>query len=257
VAAILIRRDLDPVTVVQNTKKTLASFKAHRLQRSGLRPLLAALVLVLDANGGVPHRARVARMQAIIVRWKKDHRWLTGTDDYPMAALHATRDADVELIGLEVEEIYQQLKRERFRAGEQLQLASHLLAFSGLGPQEATLRFQRVASELRRCGQRIGTRHYDELALLAVSGLSARDAVARVIEYRDRLRAVRPRPAADIALSIAAGVVLAAAADEAGEIEDAAEAAGLRAVQAMIEAQQAAMVASIAAVSAATTVAAS
>ena len=39
VAAILIRRGLDPVTTVHRTKETLAAFKEFKLQRGGARPL--------------------------------------------------------------------------------------------------------------------------------------------------------------------------------------------------------------------------
>ena len=80
--------------------------------------------------------AMLLRMKAIIDRWEEDHRFLTGTDDYPMAAMHATRDVGVEQLGMEVEQIYQLLRKAKFSAGEQLQLVSHLLMFSDQGPRE-------------------------------------------------------------------------------------------------------------------------
>ena len=76
-----------------------------------------------------------------------------------------------------------------------------------------------------------------------LSGGHPGEVVPRVIAYRDRLRAVRPRPTADIAFSIAAGAVLAEEAEKAVDLDDAAAAANLRAVQTIVEAQQAAMVA--------------
>ena len=93
-------------------------------------------------------------------------------------------------------------------------------------------------------------RHYDEVALLTLSGGHPAEVVPRVIDYRDRLRARKPRPSSDIAFSLAAGVVLAEEAEKAEELSDAATAAGLRAVQAIIEAQQAAAIACMAACSA-------
>jgi hypothetical protein len=105
VAAILIRRGLDPVITVHRTKETLAAFKEFKLTRSGAHPLLAALVLVLDAGGGAPSRDTIARMKAIIDRWDEDHWFLTGVDDYPMAAMHATRDVSIEQLGMDVEQI--------------------------------------------------------------------------------------------------------------------------------------------------------
>jgi len=255
VAAILIRRGLDPVTTVHQTKETLAAFKEFKLQRSGARPLLAALILVLDAKGGVPSRDKIERLKAIIDRWKKDHRFLTGVDDYPMAAMHATSDIGVEQIGVEVEQIYQLLRRAKFSSGDPLQLASHLLMFSDQGPREAAERFERTAKALKEAKQRVWQSHYDEVALLVLSGGHVDEVVPKVIDYRDRLRAVKPRPPAELAFSIAAGVVLAEEAERMSALEGANAAANLRAVQAIIEAQQAAMIACIAAVSVTTTAA--
>jgi hypothetical protein len=252
VAAILIRRGLDPVTTVHRTKETLAAFKEFKLRRSGGRPVLAALILILDADGEIPSRDTIARLKAIIDRWDEDHWFLTGVDDYPMAAMHATRDISVEQLGIEVEEIYQLLRKAKFSSGEQLQLASHLLAFSDQGPREAAQRFERTAKALREAKQRVWQSHYDEVALLVLSGGHVDEVVSRVVEYRDRLRAVKPKPTAEIAFSIAAGVVLAEEAERMKGLEGAAAAANLRAVQAIIEAQQAAAIACMAACTATT-----
>ena len=247
VAAILIRRGLDPVATVRRTKETLAGFKEFKLRRSGLHPLLAALILVLDVDGGTPSRDTIARMKAIVDRWEEDHWFLTGVDDYPMAAMHATREVSVEQLGMEVEQIYKLLRKAKFSTGEQLQLVSHLLMFSDQGPREAAQRFERTAKALKKAKQRVWQSHYDEVALLVLSGGHVEEVVPRVIEYRDRLRAVKPKPTADIAFSLAAGVVLAEEAERMKGLEGAATAANLRAVQAIIEAQQAAMIACMAA----------
>jgi len=247
VAAILIRRRFDAATTVHRIKETLGLFKELKLTRSGVHPLLAALILVLDAKGGSPSAATVARMKAIIDRWEEDHWFLTGVDDYPMAAMHATRDVSVEQLGMEVEEIYQLLRTAKYPSGEQLQLVSHLLVFSEQGPREAAQRFDRTAKALKKAKQRVWQSHFDEVALLVLSGGHVDEVVPRVVEYRDRLRGVKTRPTADIAFSIAAGVILAEEAERMKVLEDAGTAATLRAVQAIIEAQQAAMIACMAA----------
>ena len=82
-------------------------------------------------------------------------------------------------------------------------------------------------------------------------------AASRALAVRDRLRAVKPKPPATIAFSIACGVVLAETARGLEGLEDAGAAANLRAVQSVVEAQQAAMIACIAATSVATTAAGS
>jgi len=247
VAAILIRRGFDPAITVHRIKETLGTFKEFKLTRSGVQPLLAALILVLDAEGGIPSTGTIARMKAIIDRWEEDHWFLTGVDDYPMAAMHATRDVSIEQLGLEVEQIYQLLRKAKYPSGEQLQLVSHLLVFSDQGPREAAQDFDRTAKALKKAKQRVWQNHFDEVALLVLSASHVDEVVPRVIEYRDRLREVKPRPTADIAFSIAAGVVLAEEAQRKGKLEGARTAANLRAVQAIIEAQQAAMIACMAA----------
>ena len=247
VAAIINRRGLDPVVVVHRTKETLAVFKEFKLRRSEFHAHLAALILVLDVRGGTPSRGTIARMKAIIDRWEEDHWFLTGVDDYPMAAMHATRDLSVEQLGIDVEQIYQLLRQAKYPSGEQLQLVSHLLMFSDLGPREAAERFDRTAKALKNAKQRVWQSHFDEVAMLVLSGGHVEEVVPKVIEYRHRLLEVKPRPTADIAFSIAAGVVLAEEARKLGKLEGATTAANLRAVQALIEAQQAAMIACMAA----------
>jgi len=247
VAAIVNRRGLDPVAVVHRTKETLAVFKEFKLRRSEFHAHLAALILVLDARGGTPSRGTIARMKAIIDRWEEDHWFLTGVDDYPMAAMHATRDLSVEQLGIDVEQIYQLLRQAKYPSGEQLQLVSHLLMFSDLGPREAAERFDLTAKALKNAKQRVWQSHFDEVAMLVLSGGHVEEVVPKVIEYRHRLLEVKPRPTADIAFSIAAGVVLAEEARKLGKLEGATTAANLRAVQALIEAQQAAMIACMAA----------
>jgi hypothetical protein len=89
VAAILIRRGLEPVTTVHSTKETSAAFNDFKLTRSGEHPLLAVMILVLDAEDGSPSKETIARMKAILDRWEEDHWFLTGVDDYPMAEMIA------------------------------------------------------------------------------------------------------------------------------------------------------------------------
>jgi hypothetical protein len=243
VAAILIRRRLEPAGVVRRVKETLASFKEHKLRKSGAHPILAALLLVLNAGGGRVQRWKIGRMKGIIDRWEKDHSFLTGTNDYPMAAVHAVREVNIEQLGVDVEQIYRSLRKAGFSMGNQLQLVSHLLVFSDLGPRDAAQRFVRMAKSLKKKGQRVWQSQYDEVTLLVLTGASVDEVTTKVIRYRDRLRAVKPRPQASIAFSIAAGIVLAEQAEKAKGLKGAAAAAQLRSVQALIEAQHAAMIA--------------
>ncbi len=256
VAAMLIRRKLDPEVVVIRVREALDLFKRHKLRKGGAHPFLAALLLVLDSQGGEVPEETISRLKEIIDRWKTDHYFLTGVDDYPMAAMHASRGGRVETLAVEVETIYETLRRRRFSRGNPLQLVSHLLAFSEYGSHKAADRFIRMAAGLRSRGQRIWQSQYDEVALLVLSGVRVDHAAAKVILLRDELRAHKPKPQASIAFSIAAGLVLAEQAAKTSSLRGARAAANLRAVQALIEAQQAAMVACMIATSNAATAAA-
>jgi len=240
VAAILIRRGADPARVMRGINETLRLFKENGLRKGGAHPLLAALLLVLNAEGDRVTHEKIVRLKAIVDRWAEDHRFLTGVNDYPMAAMHAVREVDVEQIGRDVEQCYQSIRKSGFSRGNQLQLVSHLLVFAESTPQEASRCFVRLAAALKERGQRVWQSHYDEAALLTLAGSRVDETAAKVIDYRDRLRAVKPRPQASIAFSIATGLVLAEEIDKTGSLKDA---VNLRAVQSLIEAQQAAMIA--------------
>lgn len=256
VAAMALSRGLDPARLVDRVKQTLENFKARKLRHRGAQPLLAAVLLVFDASGGAVPAGKIQRMKQILGRWKEDHPFLTGPDDYAMAALHAGREVSAAELGLHVEQIYQRLREARFRRGNQLQLVSHILAISPLGPVASARRFVTIAEALREKGLWIWQSRYDEIALLTLTEGRPRQIAAKVLDYRDRLREVKHRPDKSMALSIAAGLLLSEQARRQSGLVGAEAAASLRMVQALVEAQQAAVIAAIAASTAAATSAA-
>ena len=128
VAALILRRGLRPGTVHARVERVRERFRSRKLRRGGIREVLAALILVLQNDGNPVPAGTVERMQEIMRRWKKDHPWLTGVDDYPMAALHAHRKVDPEQLARKVENVYQALREHGFRRGNQLQVSSHILS---------------------------------------------------------------------------------------------------------------------------------
>jgi hypothetical protein len=260
VAAMILKRGLDPAGVHQAIGRVRDDFRRRRMKRGGLSEVIAALILVLKHGGGFPPAWMMDKLEAILAGWKKDHRWLTGVDDYPLAALHATREASAEEVALEVEQAYRALHELGYRRGNQMQLASHLLAIGPGAPRQLARRFHRLAGAFRQRGLRIPASRYDETAVLALCSGTPTRLAARVLEVRDRLRAAKPRPHSDIAFSLATGIVLSEDARE-RELDATGDVAAARMAQAVLEAQQAAMIAAmtatIAATSAATTAAGS
>jgi len=257
VAAMLLRRGLDIDAAFDRIEEVRGLFRREKLKRGGIFEVLAALLLILQAGDREVDVWTVRRMKEILERWKKDHSFLTGSDDYPMAALHAARGASAEGIGHRVEEFYQALRREKLARGNQLQLVSHLLAVTELGAIEAARRFTDLRRALKQAGIRTYESQYDEIALLVMLGGEPEQLAGRLAGTVERLMSVRPRPQKSIAISIGAGLMLAEAAGAAPLDETGVDLTTMRAVQAVIEAQQAAMVAIIASSTAATAAATS
>jgi len=251
VAAMILRKDLPAKSVHAEVKRVRAAFREHRLPRSGVPATMAALILVLEEEGRRVPAATLDRMGRIYRRWKEDHRWITGADDLPMAAVHAVRDESVESLSTRVEVAYRRLREARFSRGNALQFASHVLALDPRGIDEAVLRFKQIAKTLKKHRERTGTSRYDEMAILSLTSADPTSLVRTVLGSRDRLRKARPRPSGEIAFSLAAGMAIAADAERGAKLGDVRDLAALQQVHAILAAQQAAVIAAVAASSAA------
>ena len=242
VAALILRRELDPGAVLGRVEETLDRFKACDVPRRGVGPTLAALMLALRNEAGPAPTDHLERLKSIYGRWRKERSWLTNSGDLPTAALHACGTRDLESLNADIERVYSQLREEGFSAGNQLQLVSHLLSMDPRGIHTSLPRFTAVAAALKEAGEPVRPRFYDEIAILALSHELAVLLVDQVLEYRDRLRAARRRPSKTIAFSLAVGIVLAEDARGA-EQKAVGDLAALKAIREIIEAQQAAMAA--------------
>ncbi|MDH3283535.1 MAG: DUF4003 domain-containing protein [Acidobacteriota bacterium] len=257
IAAMIVRRGLDPKAVHRSIEGVREEFRRRRMRRGGTHELLAALMLVLHAEGRRPETRSIGRVKENLARWKKDHRFLTGSDDYPLAALHATRELSVEELGIRVERIYQQLRKARYSRGNQLQLASHLLAIGERSAAGCAQRFDSIARALGERKVRPTTSRYDEIAILSLTALGPAAVARAVVSLRDRLRAAKPRPSSSLAFSLAAGLFLAEDARRSEGLGHTRDLAAVRSAQAVIEAQQAAMIAAMSAATVAASAASS
>ncbi len=259
-AAMVVRRELRADAVDDAATRTLAAFPAHGLAKGGVQPYLSAFLMALQGGGAAPGDEVLTRMAAILGAWKKAHPWLTGRDDYPMAALHALRGEDPAGLTQRLEMAYEDLHSRGFSRGNQLQLATHLLAVAPLDGPGAAARFAEVAAALSARGERVGASRYDEVALLSVlhgapatladEALRLRDALMNA-EGGSWLQRTFGGPSTEAALSLAVPLLLArAGADGAADLADH---AALALAQAAVEAQQAAMVAVMVASTAAVT----
>ena len=244
VAAMIIRRGLDPAIVHSRVFEARDAFRAHRLPSRGAGPTLAALLLALRSEGRPVPPRQIERLAGIYGRWRADHFWLTNADDMPAAALHAGRDAAVEVLTADVERAYDGLRAAGFSRGNPLQLVSHLLAVDPRGVDTAVRRFSRVAERMREAGERVRPGRYDEIAVLALTEETPAHLVRRVLGYRDRVREAKPRPSKELAFSLAAGIALAEDCARAGRA-GAGDLVALQAIRDILDAQQAVAIAVI------------
>ena len=210
VAAMILRRGLDPARIHECVFATRDGFKTHKVPSRGTGPTLAALLMALHGEGAPVPEQHLERLELIYRRWRTEHRWLTNADDLPAAALHASRDVPVDALAADVERAYTRLHDAGFTRGQQLQLVSQLLAVDPRGTDAGVDRFCDVADRLKSQEERVGPSRYDEVALLALTQGAAADVVDRVIRNRDRLRQAKARPDKSVAFTLAAGIELSA-----------------------------------------------
>jgi hypothetical protein len=239
VTAIILRCGFNPQQMLAGIERIRQGFRELKMRRGGMHEVVAAVVLILGEGDTLIAPDRLERMDRIYQRFKQHHRWLTGTEDYPAAALLAGTDIPTDQIVQEVEEAYEQLRAAGYRRGNSLQLASHVLFLHPDGPSAAVQRFCRVASALHDRGFRVQTRHYDLVSLLALMPTDADDLAEEVLVLREALRRTPGRPDKELALALAVGLVLGSCGESVRTFGGLAAMQALRAYQAILQAHAA------------------
>jgi hypothetical protein len=184
-------------------------FREQRLHRALQFELLAVLILRLQAQGVTISRVTAHRFKAIYDEMKKHHRFLTGPDDFPACAILTGQPGTPQGIGDGVEAIYDQLHDHGFSKGNPLQTAANIMYLAPGTPRSVAGRAAGLRDEFRRNGMRITQRDYSEVATLSILQLPAWKVVARVLELRDELAAVRPKIHKALRFDLAVGIAFA------------------------------------------------
>ena len=259
---LLARREINVEQVAAGLSATLDGFKEQKLARGGYSAAIAAFLLVMGRGGDAADPVLIARLSGILASWKKDHPWITGQGDMPLAAIHALRDEPVEYLAKRVESIYQALDEAGLKKGDQLQLAAQLLALAPWTAEEAAQAMVRMAESARAHKVRPRRGLYDEAALLALSGgdpdelahgvATLRQALMRWRVGRKKLFGALTIGEEEV-LSIATGLLLLSRVNELERLQQGADAAALIAAKAALEAQQAAAIAAASTIAVAAT----
>jgi hypothetical protein len=104
-------------------------------------------------------------------RMKDQHYFLTGSSDYPLAALLAHSDFEVDQSALLMKENYSQLLQNKFRKGNDLQFLSHILSLDpSRDPKDAAAKCLVIKNELYQNGMKTKSLHYPYIGMLSFLG---------------------------------------------------------------------------------------
>lgn len=184
-------------------ERVRAHLRVQRLRRSSTEEVLAILVLLGATRDGRVDDGHVQRMADLYRRVRRDHRWLLGVSEYPTLALLATTTTAPETIGARIEAIYADLQARGFRGPSALMPIPQLLYFHPESDKAVSARFESLWRTFKGLGLGMRRSDYDEVALLTFAPGSPRTIAKRVIEHRDTIRTLKPRPNRDTSFSLA------------------------------------------------------
>lgn len=164
----------------QNTIDLYEKMKNMGFKRSTYLPL-AAYTIVKEVPKDKWSDA-LNRMQDFYESMKRNHFWLTSTDDYVFAAVLATTDLDVSQASEQIENCYTTLNKMGFYKGNDLQTLSHILAIGEESTEEKCNRATKIYHELTN--KKIKPR-YSGLATLGVLSLITPDVDKLVKEIKE------------------------------------------------------------------------
>ncbi|WP_396129133.1 DUF4003 family protein [Exiguobacterium mexicanum] len=152
--------DIEPAIDEALRLDTLLDRKHFRF--SMLRPFIASQLINVDE----PER-RLDEASALYQTFKRNHPWLTSEEDLLSALVLVQAFDDHDALSQRIETYYEALKVELPRSNE-LQLVSHLFAFSELSPDEVVTRFLDWHNWLKEQSIAVKNEHLPPLALLAI-----------------------------------------------------------------------------------------
>ncbi|NOT32057.1 MAG: DUF4003 family protein [Planctomycetes bacterium] len=203
-AAALVREDESVADFCAELKRVQALFRAAKLPRGGTGEALAFVTLREHAPKRRVSATEVGRMRELFTEIKKDHRWLLDEGEYPTIALLSTTGVAAGEVARRVEEILQRLTASGFRSRGKLLPVSQLLFFAPEPDAAACTRFEALWKEFLARGLRMNSDDYDEVALLAFVPREASKVVRTVLEHRESIDTLRPKPSRNASFSLAA-----------------------------------------------------
>lgn len=191
---------------LKEVKRVRKMFRGADLRRAGAYETITILVLRMNADQAPISEMTVQRFKAVYEEMKRHHWWLTGPDDFPACAILTGQEESPGDIGQKTEAIYKALDDQGLSKGNPLQTAANILYLAKLQPREAARRYRKLADAFRKSGVSIWQSDYDELAILTFLDHPAKRVVDHVLENREAMNALRPKPDRSLTFNLAASV---------------------------------------------------
>jgi len=217
----------------------------------GAHLAISAFTLMLTCSP-LEINERIHKAREIYKKMKEKHFWLTGRDDYPLAALISSYDKDSDAIIDQIESCFNALHEEGFSKSNGLQQLSHILTFSTLPPEDKAKRCAAIRNYFKEHKIHVYSQDYGLMGLIALTGDVGEKMLEEIVEVYKYIKATRGYKwlGAQVNFLISCSIVCDS------YIEDVKQSKGLIetsigiSIEAIIAAQTAAMIACIAAASA-------
>jgi len=244
IAALALSRGLDPTDLPKRSSEVQKAAKQHKhLNVGGIHGASTWAYLSLlpeeEAKRALP------RMSQIMSLWKKDHPWVTGTDDVFAALLHALGPRSPEQVGELTEACFQALKQggHNGSANERQMAAQFVALWPEVNVQRVEHNYRALSKSMKQFSGWFSPNPRSAVSLLAASQLSPHSAAQAVQQGYEQLKKHVRGVSKELLLSLAAGLLILESDHTNSEIEGAV----LACVVGLIYAEEVAIMAAVAA----------
>jgi len=227
-------------------KRVRALFRTEGIRRAAVYETMAVLILRIQAKQKPVERKAVRRLKDFYEEMKRHHWWLTGPEDLPACAILVGQSGSVEQIAQKSEDVYQTLANQKHSKGNALQAAANILCLLEGNTAKTARRFSDLAEGFRSSGVSIWQSDYDELAVLTFLNHSTKRIVDCVLEHRETMKSLRPKPDRSLTFNLAASTTFMELARVDKALKNVVDLKAMMDMQAIIHAQQAAAAAAAA-----------
>ena len=132
---------------------------------------------------------RLIKAQEIYQLMKREHKFLTGSDDLPMAVLLAKDQREAKVLIEQMEGYYDRLAKKRYHKGNMLQMMTHILTVLQAEEMKISLleRCEVFLDEMKRQKVKWNDYFYPQIPLLLINEQPVEEVVRYLGEYTKQL----------------------------------------------------------------------